>query len=66
MAIYASNENGDWWEVTPDQVIYILDTDTLSDYDKNYILETWGDIPSDDKFERVIEEYGTAIVDWNK
>lgn len=66
MAIYASNENGDWWEVTPNDTLYILNTDDLSDYDKNYILETWGDIPADDKFEQVIQEYGKTLEWWNK
>ena len=58
MAKFATNINGDWWEMAEDDAITIIDTEdpaiikALKDED----IEIGGD-----KFERFIAEYGNAI-----
>lgn len=57
MAIYIANVNGDWWEFTSDQPLYVLDTDLLSHEEEEYVNESL----DSDKFERVIMEYGKRV-----
>jgi len=51
MSLYIANENGDWWEFNPNDVIYIMrKEDCPAD-----------ESPDNDKFERVIMENGTPV-----
>lgn len=51
--LYVANENGDWWVLSPNDVIYVMDTDKIPA----------GASDLDDKFEQVIMEHGTVIED---
>ena len=60
--VYVANENGDWWRWEDEQVIYVLDVDTLSDEQKEAIAEEWGDDWQEgDKFEQVIMHHGKRL-----
>lgn len=49
--LYIANENGDWWALSPDDVIYVMHPDqTPTDAS-----------PNDDKFESVIMENGETL-----
>ena len=49
--LYVANENGDWWLMSPGDVIYIMRTDKIPA----------GASDLDDKFEQTIMEHGTVI-----
>jgi len=51
-SLYVANENGDWWILSPDDVIYVMDSSKI-------LPEGVTDL--DDKFEQVIMEHGTVI-----
>ena len=51
MSIYIANENGDWWEFSPNDVIYVMRKEDCP------VDES----PDNDKFEDVIIENGFAI-----
>ncbi|NCZ57860.1 MAG: hypothetical protein EBY75_06075 [Actinobacteria bacterium] len=51
-SLYVANENGDWWILSPDDVIYVMSA--------NKILPE-GISDADDKFEQVIMEHGTVV-----
>ena len=53
-SLYVANENGDWWILSPGDVIYVMTS--------NKILPD-GASDMDDKFEQVIMEHGTIIED---
>lgn len=57
MTIYVANVNGDWWELTPSQPIFVLDTDELTEEQFRDILDEYGELEGD-KFEDAIQEYG--------
>jgi len=57
MAIFMANVNGDWWEYTENQPLYVLDTDTLTEEQKADVRESL----DSDKFEYVIMEYGRKV-----
>ena len=49
--LYVANENGDWWALSPDDVIYVMRPDQIP-----------ADVSdADDKFEQVIMEHGTTV-----
>jgi hypothetical protein len=51
MSLYIANENGDWWEFNPNDVIYVMRPEDCP-------VDA---APNDDKFERVIMENGTTV-----
>ena len=51
MSLYIANENGDWWEFNPNDVLYIMRPEDCP------VDES----PDNDKFERVIMENGTTV-----
>lgn len=51
MSLYIANENGDWWEFNPNDVLYIMRPEDCP-FDES---------PDNDKFERVIMENGTTV-----
>ena len=51
--LYVANENGDWWALSPEDVIYVMRPDQMPDDASD----------ADDKFEQVIMEHGTTIED---
>ena len=53
-SLYVANENGDWWILSPDDVIYVMDSSKI-------LPEGVTDL--DDKFEQVIMEHGHVIED---
>ena len=57
--IYIMNENGDWWEYTPEQKLYVLDTKNIpQEYMEDLALpEHWDFEPCSDEF----VEFGTTI-----
>ncbi len=65
MSIFIANENGDWWEYKPDQALYILNTEDLSEEDYEEVVERWGNLDGSedypDKLEKAIWEYGHAV-----
>ena len=62
MAIFIANENGDWWEYKPGQVLYVLDTEELPAEKLAEIEENWGKLDGSedypDKLEKAIWAYG--------
>ena len=62
--IYFSNVNGDWWALSADQPLYILDTDLLNQDQIAEIEEEWDGFEND-KFEDVIQEYATNVIRLN-
>lgn len=62
--IYFSNVNGDWWALSADQPLYILDTDLLNQDQIAEIEEEWDGFEND-KFEDVIQEYATSVIRLN-
>lgn len=68
MAIYIANENGDWWEFTPDECLYVLDTEKLTADQKEYLEDDYdieesnlNELVDLDKFEKLIWEIGVGI-----
>jgi len=59
--IYLSNVNGDWWELSSNQILYVLDTDKLSQEQVDEIEEEWGGFEND-KFEDVIHWFGDEFI----
>jgi len=56
MAIFVANENGDWWEITPDSLLWAIKTEDIpAEFS-----------PDDDKFEQTIQEYGSTITGFYK
>jgi len=53
-SLYVANENGDWWVLSPGDVIYVMSSSTT-------LPEGVSD--ADDKFEQVIMEHGHVIED---
>ena len=53
-SLYVANENGDWWILSPGDVIYVMPS--------NKILPD-GVSDMGDKFEKVIMEHGTVVED---
>jgi hypothetical protein len=51
MSLYIANENGDWWEFNPNDVLYIMRPEDCP------VDES----PDNDKFESVIMENGTTV-----
>lgn len=51
MSLYIANENGDWWEFNPNDVLYIMRPEDCP------VDES----PDNDKFEHVIMENGTTV-----
>jgi hypothetical protein len=49
--LYIANQNGDWWMITPESVLYVLRPDEIPTDSSD----------GDDKFEDVIMENGTEI-----
>ncbi len=60
MTKYITNVNGDWWSFTPNQPIWVLDTDELTEEQFHDIMDEYGEMEGD-KFEYVIQEYGKRI-----
>jgi hypothetical protein len=59
MAVYAANSNGDWWLVSEDTKIFILDTD--DENIKKIMLDE--DVEEGgDKFEQFIQENGKDVI----
>lgn len=50
-SLYVANENGDWWLLSPGDVIYVMRPDQIPADASD----------ADDKFEDVIMQYGTPI-----
>lgn len=50
-SLYVANENGDWWLLSPGDVIYAMRPDQIPA----------GASDADDKFEDVIMQYGVSI-----
>jgi hypothetical protein len=65
MAIFIANENGDWWEYQPGQVLYVLNTDDLDDHATDDIANNWGHIDGSDdypdKLEKAIWKHGHVL-----
>jgi len=53
-SLYVANENGDWWILSPGDVIYVMPSNKI-------LPDEVSDM--DDKFEKVIMEHGTVIED---
>ncbi len=51
MSLYIANENGDWWEFNPDDVMYVMRKEDCPAEES----------PDNDKFEGVIMENGTVV-----
>lgn len=51
-SLYVANENGDWWVLSPGDVIYVMSSSTT-------LPEGVSD--ADDKFEQVIMEHGITV-----
>lgn len=49
--LYVANENGDWWALGPDDVIYVMRPEDCPAEHSD----------QDDKFEDVIAEHGTTV-----
>ncbi len=65
MSIFIANENGDWWEYKPGQVLYVLNTDDLSSNKLAEIEEEWGKLDGSedypDKLHKPIWMYGHVL-----
>lgn len=62
--LYVANENGDWWEFNPDDVLFVLRSSDLPDdvVADNHIDIRDGQIyEAPDKFEKLIWEHGTSL-----
>jgi hypothetical protein len=55
---YVCNSNGDWWAIEDTVTLWVLDMDDLSPEDLADV-EKWG--IGDDKFEYMIQDYGTEM-----
>jgi len=51
MSLYIANENGDWWEFNPNDVIYVMRPEDCP-------VDA---APNDDKFEAVIIKNGIEV-----
>lgn len=60
MAVYVTNVNGDWWQFSEGQPLFVLDTDELPEQ----LLDEIADNIGEDKFENVIMEYGRQVSHW--
>lgn len=58
MTIYIANANGDWWEYTEGQMLYVVD-DSYKVFQNAMIAEDAA--PEHDKFEQFIWKYGKMI-----
>ena len=64
MAMFIANENGDWWEFRPTDVLYILDTDDLPEdvaKEWGYLNEDGTEGDGDWADDSLIWEYGKAV-----
>ena len=59
MTVYAANSNGDWWEVTEDTDIFIIDTE---DEAIKSALKDEDVVEGEDKFERFIQSHGKEVI----
>jgi len=59
MAIFIANQNGDWWEYDPKDVLYVLDTDDLPEEVAEEWREEDGRITWTDW--DVVYEYGKTV-----
>ena len=66
MAMFIANENGDWWQFRPEDVLYILNTDDLPEE----IAKEWGYLDEDGEpnpdnenwaDDSLIWEYGSMV-----
>ena len=55
MALIIANENGDWWTFDPKDVLYILDTDTLPENEK----DNWDNYEEMDDY--LVWEFGKPV-----
>ena len=62
--LYIANENGDWWEFNPDDVLFVLRSSDLPDdvvADNNIDIRDGQIYEAPDKFEKLIWEHGTSL-----
>ena len=60
MAKYATNSNGDWWEIDETTTYFILDTDDAG-FREHFDNAEIKEIINGDKFADYIKEYGNEI-----
>ena len=63
-SLYLANENGDWWEFNPDDVLFVLRSSDLPDdvvADYNIDIRDGQIYEAPDKFEKLIWEHGTSL-----
>lgn len=58
MTVYIANENGDWWQYTKGETLYVIDTDNP---EIQQALELEDVQAGQDKFEHFIHQFGTRI-----
>ena len=62
--LYIANENGDWWEFNPDDVLFVLRSSDLPDdvvADNNMDIRDGQIFEAPDKFEKTVWEFGTPM-----
>ncbi len=62
--LYIANENGDWWEFNPDDVLFVLRASDLPGYeieDHGIDIRDGVIYEAPDKFEKLIWEHGTSV-----
>lgn len=63
-SLYLANENGDWWEFNPNDVLFVLRSSDLPDdvvADNNIDIRDGQIYEAPDKFEKLIWEHGTSL-----